>query len=261
MNFRYLRAEQRGAIKVVTFDRPDRANALNYDFLVEIEACAHALRDEPETRVVIFTGSGKHFSSGMDLNDASGYDGPLVLRRRRTQAGARAINALYGIDQITIAAWNGGALGGGACLTTALDFRIGARDCFMQYPEIDIGMNLMWQSLPLAVHLIGPARAKRLVAGGERIAAQTLLDWGMLDEMVESTELMPRALALAEFYVNKPPVAVQMIKQSINRIVSALDHSIMHMDVDQNLLTRTTQDQPEALAAYLAKRPPILRGD
>ena len=75
-------------------------------------------------------------------------------------------------------------MGGGACIATALDLRIGADDCFMQYPEIDLGMNLMWQSLPLCIHLVGPARAKRLVIGGERVFAPTLLQWGVLDECV-----------------------------------------------------------------------------
>lgn len=261
MSYSFLHVEQQGAVRIVTFNRPARANALSYAFLVEIEAFAHSLREDADTRVVVFTGAGPHFSSGMDLKDASGYEGPLVLRRRRTQVGARAITALLGIDQITIAAWNGAAMGGGACLATALDFRIGASDCFMQYPEIDIGMNLMWQSLPLITHLVGPARAKRLVAGGERISAPTLLAWGVLEEVVAPNELLTRALTMADFYAAKPPIPAQMIKQSVNRIVSAFDQSIMHMDVDQNLLTRTTQDQGEALAAYLAKRPAVLRGD
>ena len=100
------------------------------------------------------------------------------------------MHALYDIDQITIAAWNGAAMGGGACIATALDFRIGADDCFMQYPEIDIGLNLMWQSLPLCTRLVGAARAKRLVAGGERIHAPTLLQWGALDDLVPRPELL-----------------------------------------------------------------------
>ncbi|MGD9603773.1 MAG: enoyl-CoA hydratase/isomerase family protein [Gammaproteobacteria bacterium] len=261
MEYQCLTVEQQGFIRIVTFARPARANAVTYEFLVELEDCAHALREEAETRVVIFTGAGRHFCSGMDLDDARGYAGPMVLKRRRTQAGARAIRALQGIDQITIAAWNGAAMGGGACIATALDFRVGAEDCFMQYPEIDIGMNLMWQSLPLITHLVGPARAKRLVAGGERLHAPTLHAWGVLDEMVPSDALLPRALALADFYAGKPPVAVQMIKQSVNRIVSALDQSIMHMDADQNLFTRTLSDQAEALAAYRDGRPAALTGD
>ncbi len=105
---------------------------------------ALSFRDDVETRVVVFTGAGKHFSSGADLKDPGDeYRVPFVLRRRRNRIGERVIRALTEMDQITIAAWNGGALGGGACITTALDFRVRADDCFMQYPEIDIGMNLM----------------------------------------------------------------------------------------------------------------------
>ena len=275
MSYRHLIVDRQPHIATVTFNRPDRANALNYDHLSEIEHVALSFRDDPDTRVVIFTGAGKHFSSGADLTDpGTAYQGPLSLRRRRSRIGERAIRALYEIDQITIAAWNGAAMGGGACIATALDFRIGADDCFMQYPEVDIGLNLMWKSLPLITHLVGPARAKRLVAGGERITASTLLDWGVLDDLVESDQLLPRALEMAVHYVNKPPVAVQMIKQSVNRIVSALDQSIMHMDVDQNLFSSTSEDRAKAVprcrlptrdrnmatAKPLAVQPPCSKG-
>jgi enoyl-CoA hydratase/carnithine racemase len=262
MDYQHLRVVHDGPVATVFFNRPDRANALNYEHLTEIEAAALAFRDDPVTRVIIFTGAGKHFSSGADLTDpGDAYKGPLSLRRRRSRIGERAIQALYGIDQITIAAWNGAAMGGGACITTALDFRIGATNCFMQYPEVDIGLNLMWKSLPLITHLVGPARAKRLVAGGERISAATLLDWGVLDELVEADQLLPSAQEMAEHYVNKPPVAVQMIKQSVNRIVSALDESIMHMDVDQNLFAAASEDRAAAVDAYLNGGKPDFTGN
>ena len=149
----------------------------------------------------------------------------------------------------------------GACIATACDFRIGAEGCFMQYPEIDIGVNLQWKSLPLITHLVGPARAKRLVAGGERIHAGTLLTWGILDELVSRDELTSAAQRLARVYVNKPPIAVQMIKRSINTIMGALDQSIMHMDSDQTMLASTSTDQKEALRAYLAKTDPTFTGN
>ena len=262
MNYEHLTIECDGAIATVSFNRPDKANALNYRLISEIEHCALAFREDIDTRVVIFTGTGKHFSSGMDLTDPNAeYDGPLVLRRRRNRIGARAIIALRDIDQITIAAWNGAAMGGGACIPTALDFRIGARSCVMRYPEVDLGMNLMWHSLPLCVQLVGPARAKRLVVGGESVRAQTLLDWGMLDELVEDDALLPRARELAAFYAAKPPVAAQMIKRSINRIAGALDQSIMDMDADQNLLTRGSADMAEAMRAYFDGEDPNFIGD
>ena len=104
MTYQTLTVEQHGHIKLIRFNRPARANAINYEMLVELETCAFALRDEAHTRVVIFTGEGRHFCSGADLDDESLFAGPLVLKRRRLQAGARAIRALQGIDQITLAA-------------------------------------------------------------------------------------------------------------------------------------------------------------
>jgi enoyl-CoA hydratase/carnithine racemase len=240
MAYQHLAVERpTDQIALVTFNRPERANALHYAHLLEIEDVALSFRDDAQTRVVIFTGTGKHFSSGADLKDlGTDAKAPFVLRRRRNRIGERVIRALCEIDQITIAAWNGAAMGGGACIATALDLRIGADDCFMQYPEIDLGMNLMWQSLPLCIHLVGPARAKRLVIGGERLFAQTLLQWGVLDECVPRDELLPRALALAATYAAKPPIAAQMIKRSVNAVVWGADRATMHMDADQNLLTR-----------------------
>ena len=262
MTYQHVSIERRGHVAVVTFNRPERANALNYAHLAEIEQAALEFRDDAQTRVVIFTGAGKHFSSGADLNDPGiEYREPLVLRRRRSRIGERAIHALYDIDQITIAAWNGAAMGGGACIATALDFRVGADDCFMQYPEIDIGLNLMWQSLPLCTRLVGAARAKRLVAGGERIHAPTLLQWGALDELVPRADLLNRAFEMAAHYAAKPPIAAQMIKRSINAIEAALDRALMHMDADQNLLAQTTEDRRIAAASYRGDSKPAFTGD
>jgi enoyl-CoA hydratase/carnithine racemase len=263
MPYQHLTVQRLGGhVALVTFNRPERANALNYTHLAEIEHAALGFRDDADTRVVIFTGAGKHFSSGADLKDPGvEYRVPFVLRRRRSRIGERAIAALCDMDQITIAAWNGAAMGGGACIATALDLRIGADDCFMQYPEIDIGVNLMWQSLPLCVRLAGAARAKRLVIGGERVAAPLLLDWGVLDERVALADLLPRARTLAAHYAAKPPAAAQMIKRSINAIAGALDRSIMHMDADQNLLAQTTQDRAAAAQAYLSGETAAFSGD
>ena len=262
MTYQHLTIEQHGPVAVVTFNRPERANALNYAHLAEIEQAALGFRDDAQTRAVIFTGAGKHFSSGADLTDPGAeYRVPLVLRRRRTRIGERVIHALYDIDQITIAAWNGAAMGGGACIATALDFRIGADDCFMQYPEIDIGLNLMWQSLPLCTRLVGASRAKRLVAGGERVHAQTLMQWGALDDLVPRAQLLQRAMEMAQQYAAKPPAAVQMIKRSVNAIEAALDRSLMHMDADQNLLAQTTEDRRIAAASYRRDNAPTFTGD
>ena len=261
-SYEHIEFTQEGHVAWLRFNRVTKANAMNYDHLWEVEHAALSLRDNADVRVVVVTGNGPHFCSGADLTDpGEASDVPLVLRRRRARMGERAIEAILGIDQITIAAWNGAAMGGGACLATACDFRIGSDDCFIQYPEIDIGMNLMWKSLPLLVNLIGPARAKRLVISGERMHSESLLDWGILDERVTREALLGAATDMAAGYVNKPPIAAQMIKQSTNQIANALNHALMHMDTDQNLLTTTTEDRKAAIKSYLNKTAPTYTGN
>ena len=259
-----LSIERNQHVATVTFNRPEKANALDHAHLADIESAALSFRDDSETRVVIFTGSGTHFSSGADLSpepEQQSKNLGLVISRRMARMGERAIRAIYEMDQVTIAAWNGAAMGGGACLATAMDFRIGADDCFMQYPEILIGVNLMWKSLPLITHLAGPSNAKRLVIGGERIFAPQLLKWGLIDELVPRSGLIDMAVEWANRYANLSPIPAQMIKQSINHIVSAIDTAVMHMDVDQNILSSLTDDRDIAVSAYLNKETPKFTGN
>ncbi|MEM7080853.1 MAG: enoyl-CoA hydratase/isomerase family protein [Pseudomonadota bacterium] len=262
MTYTHLQITRDGHVATIHMNRPDKANALHYEHLYELEHAAHSFRDDADTRVVIVAGHGKHFSSGADLTDpGTAYKVPLVQRRRRMRMGERAIEALLDIDQITIAAWQGAAMGGGACVATACDFRIGAENCFMQYPEIDIGVNLMWKSLPLIVNLVGPARAKYLVAGGHRVHAEQLYAWGILDELVSLENLPEAAANMAAHYAGKPPIAAQMIKRSTNQIANALNHAIMHMDTDQNMFGATTEDRGVAIDAYLNKETPTFSGN
>jgi len=261
MEYRYIQIERGGDIATVTFNRPKVANALNAGHIEEIEHAALSFREDIETRVVVFTGAGKHFTSGADLNERVAEGDLLSAMRRKRRIGQRCIQALLDMDQITIAAWTGAAMGGGACVATALDFRIGADDCFMSYPEILIGVPLMWQALPLCVHLVGPARAKRLVIGGEHVRAPTLLEWGVLDEMAGRDAVMERAMEWARHYAAQPPIAAQMIKRSVNAITGALDRSIMHMDFDQHLLASHSEDAAAAIRSYRENTPRVFKGN
>jgi len=262
MEYQHLRLEKNNHIAIVTLSRPEIMNALNIQIMEEIEHVARSFLGDEETRVVIFAGEGKHFSSGADLKSRfADTDQSLLMKRRQTGLGGRMIRAIMAIEQVTIAAVQGAALGGGACIPTACDFRIGSDDCFFGYPEVNLGINLMWTALPLCVHLIGPARAKKMVMSGERENALTLLSWGYLDEVVPREALMTRAMAMADHYAGQPPIAVQMIKRSINMISSALDQAIMHMDADQNMLAGTSEDRAEAVKAWFDKRDPQFRGN
>ena len=260
MDYQHIRLEQDGLVTSLILNRPDAMNALNTRIMTEIEhASRHFLEDE-NCRVVIFKGAGRHFSAGADLKEKSS-DTSLVMARRNTALGARMIRAITEIPQVTIAAIHGAALGGGACIPTACDFRIASDDAFCGYPEVNLGINLMWHSLPLCVRLIGPARAKRMIMLGDNESAATLLNWGYLDKVVPRAELEAETLKLAARYAAQPPVPTQMIKQSINAVSSALDNAIMHMDADQNLLTAQSEDRREGLRAYFEKRQPEFKGN
>ncbi len=254
-----LITQRRGDVLTLTLNRPDALNALNPALMSAIEAFGRSMLDDP-ARVLVIRGAGRHFCAGADLK-APASNVTLVQRRRDAQLGGRMLRAIIGIPQVTIAAVHGAALGGGLCIPTACDFRIAADTAIAGYPEVNLGMNLMWQSVGLCTRLVGPARAKRMIMLGERLDAKTLLNWGLWDEAVPEDQLMPRVIALADRYAAQPPIAVQMIKQTINQISGALDEAILHMDADQNVLTASSQDRDRGLQGFLAGTAPAFTGD
>ena len=261
MEYKHLLIEKRDDhIAIVTFNRPDQLNALNLALMREIEHLTEEFQEDTETRVVIFTGAGKYFSSGADLK---GGRAPFTLleQTRAKQIGPRMIRKIFMMDQITITAINGGAFGGGCCIATACDFRIATEGSMCGYPESKLGMNLSWNSLPLTVHLIGPTYAKEMIILGKNNDAQTLLKWGFLSEVVPKERLLDRAIEIAKDYTNVPPIPAQMIKKSINYVSAALDQAIMHMDADQHTLTMTTDDLKEGIAAFFGKRKGNYKGN
>ena len=171
------------------------------------------------------------------------------------------LRSILEIPQPTICEIQGVAIGGGACIATACDFRVAAEDARIGYAEVRLGMNLMWNAVPLCVGLVGPARAKRMLMTGALVPAPQLAEWGFVDECVPQPRLEAAARELAEELAALPPTAVQMIKESVNAVSGALDASVMHMDADQWLLTAQSQDFREGIRAFREKRAPRFTGD
>jgi len=253
-----------GRIAVVRFDRGDRANALSVRAMRELRDVPREFEDDLETSVVILTGSAKAFTAGFDLKDpeSRGRETLSVGERiHRQRLGPKMCKAWQDMDQVTIAAIEGHCIGGGAALVVALDFRICGRSAHFRIPEVELGMNMSWGSIPRLLALIGPARTKQaVILASDRIGAADALAWGLVETVVEDGQALPAALELAARIARQPPIPVRMTRSSVNRLAHALDDLAAHMDADQNVLTGLTEDYKEGTSAFREKRKPVFKG-
>ena len=253
-----------GRISVVRFDRGDGINALSPEALRQLTDAARHFEDDSETSVVVLTGSAKAFSAGFDLKDAEGRSrGTMDIGslRRHLKLGPRLTRAWQEMEQITIGAIEGFCIGGGVALAVALDFRVMARDAHLRVPEIGLGMNMSWQSVPRMLHLIGPARTKQaVILADQRISATEAYEWGLVEEVADPGQAFHAALRLAAKVAAQPPLSVAMTKLTVNRLAHALDDLAGHMDVDQFALASFTEDHKEGVDAFLKRRRPRFKG-
>jgi enoyl-CoA hydratase/carnithine racemase len=213
-----------GAIATVTLNRPDRRNSLSDPMLAELAAAFAELRDDADTRVVIVTGAPPVFSAGADA--------PIRAKmspeeRRRAFLGRtsqfrrlfeRANTLLENLEQATLAAINGHAVGGGWGLTLACDFRWAAAEAQFWIPEVDLGVPLGVATTTRFVRLTGPARAKEIIMGCRRYAAAEAQAMGLLHRVVPGAALMKEARAYAELLATKPQRPLAEVKARINAI-------------------------------------------
>jgi enoyl-CoA hydratase len=251
-------------IAVVRFDRGDRINALSPEAIRQLTATARSFEDDGETSVVVLTGSSSAFSAGFDLKDPEGRSRQtmdLGTLRRHLKLGPRLTRAWQEMEQVTIAAIEGFCIGGGVALAVALDFRIMASNAHLRVPEIGLGMNMSWQSVPRMLHLIGPARTKQAVMlADQRISSAEAYEWGLVQELAEPGRAFDAAMAMAENVARQPPISVGMTKLTVNRLTYALDDLASHMDVDQFALASMTEDHKEGVAAFIERRKPRFGG-
>src|SRR4051794_4930484 len=253
-----------GRIALVRFDRSDGINALSPEALRQLTAAARSFEDDSETSVIVLTGGARAFSAGFDLRDAEGRARRTMdigSLRRRLKLGTRLTQAWNVMEQVRICDIEGFCIGGGVALAVALDFRVMARDAHLRVPEIGLGMNMSWQSIPRMLHLIGPARTKQaVILADQRIGAAEAYEWGLEEEVTDPGRALDGGMALARRVAPQPPLSVAMTKLTINRLANALDDLASHMDVDQFALASMTEDHKEGVAAFLGKRKPRFRG-
>ncbi|MEM7018136.1 MAG: enoyl-CoA hydratase/isomerase family protein [Pseudomonadota bacterium] len=240
MDYQNVAIEHHGDVALVRFDRGGSLNAFNQATILELTDVAKRFQDDAKTRSVVLTGTTKAFSAGIDLNDDATW-APLdddVELRERFYRGVKLCKAWEEMPQITIAAIDGMAVGAGAAIGLACDWRVMAEDSYLYVPEVKIGLNLQWGALPRLITLVGPARAKRIVVLCEKMGAQQALDWGLIEEIGGPAGAVDAAMKMAQTAAEMPAVTVRLVKEAINATANALHQVSVYADADQSQLSR-----------------------
>ena len=248
--------DRQGKVAVVTYDRGRARNALSQQAMLDLTAVAEDLKNDLDLQAVVLTGPRDHFCAGFDLTDDSWRlpDEATALERRAVQSrGAAMCRAWASLPQVTIAAIEGYAVGGGVAIAAACDWRVVGKSAFLTLPEVRLGLNMGWGSIPRLVHLLGPARAKRFMILCERIDAATAREWGLVDEIAPDGGALEKARELAEAAAAMPALAVRMTKETVDAMTHHADPPLVHMDIDQNELTFGGPDFAAAEAAFKKK--------
>ncbi|KAL6777387.1 hypothetical protein ACKKBF_B21305 [Auxenochlorella protothecoides x Auxenochlorella symbiontica] len=249
-----------GSIFMLTLNRPDARNAIGRQFLRELKESLDNLVQERSTRCVIIKSSvSRVFCAGADLKERAN------MTRQEASAFVRDLrgtfSALEALPMPTIACVDGYALGGGAELALACDFRVCGTGAQFAFPETRLGIIPGAGGTQRLPRVVGTPRAKELIYTGRRISAQEALDIGLADHLADSVSAEDRALRLARDIAQGGPVALRMAKQAIGLG--------MEVDLASGLLVEEacyaqvipTQDRLEGLKAFAEKRPPVFKGE
>ncbi|GMA49183.1 enoyl-CoA hydratase [Alicyclobacillus contaminans] len=247
--------EEQPGIVTVTLNRPEAANALSRNLLYALHEALAAMRYRRDVRAVILTGAGeKAFCAGADLRERRGMDETEV---RRTVDLIRAVvEDVATLPMPTIAAINGGAFGGGTELALAADLRVAASTAQMGLTETSLAIIPGAGGTQRLPRLIGLAKAKELIFTARRISAETALEIGLVNRVVDADQLLPTARALAEEIAANGPIAVRQAKFAIDRGAEVDLQTGLQLERQAYEAVIPTKDRLEGLAAFAEKRKP-----
>ena len=255
MSYSTLNFEKAEGIGIITINRPQFLNSLNRQAYDELYHLFKDITEDSEVNAIILTGSGnKAFVAGTDIATM------LSLNTTGSRIFAdqirRTCDLIYNINKPVIAAINGFALGGGCELALCADIRIASENARFGQPEINLAIIPGSGGTQRLQRLIGAARAKEMIFGGEMIDAGTALDWGLVNSVVPTFNLMNRAKEIAKNYLGKSAVILGLAKRSMN---DGADLDLPSaLDIEEQCFAEcfATEDQKEGMKAFLEKRKP-----
>jgi methylglutaconyl-CoA hydratase len=258
-SFTTLALAYQDALATVTLNRPDRRNAISYELIGELLR-ALAEVQESTAQILILTGSGKAFCSGMDLDNLRAITGRTPEENQADSAQmARLFRMLYEFPKVAIAAVNGPAIAGGCGLATLCDFTLASTEAKFGYTEVRIGFIPAIVSTFL-LRQIGEKQARDLLLTGRIIDADEALRLGLANEIVTPDKLLERARELASSLLQNSPASLLATKRLLRRYASEeLDREI-GWAIDENARIRITDDFREGVSSFLEKRKPQWSG-
>lgn len=250
----------------ITLNRPSRLNAMDVELVTGLHRALDEIGDDPDCRVVVLTGAGRGFCAGLDLGGYGAAPGASGVGR--PQAGlavqrhiASLIPHLRSLPQPVIAAVNGPATGGGFALVLGADIRLAAASARFNAAFVRIGLSACdigtsW----LLPRIVGVARAQELMLTGRIFDAAEAARIGLVVETVPDESLWDTVVSKAEAVLANAPMGVALTKEAM---WSALEIPGMQAAIDlenrQQVLISFTEDHPEAMRAFLERRPPQYR--
>lgn len=250
----FVTTELKGAVALVTIDRPKALNALNPEVLADLKAAFEGI-DQNEVRCVVLTGAGdKSFVAGADIGSMS------TMTKAEGEAFGKLGNDIFLMIESfplpVIAAVNGFALGGGNELAMSCDIRLCSDNAVFGQPEVGLGITPGFGGTQRLGRLVGMGMAKQLVYSALNIKADEALRIGLVNAVYPQEELLPAALKLAEKIARNAPIAVRNCKKAMNDGISLPIEKAV--EVEEKLFGDCfeTHDQVEGMQCFLSREKP-----
>jgi enoyl-CoA hydratase len=242
-----VRSERRGAVALLTLNRPDKLNAINAAMVAALGTTLDAAEADESVRAIVVAGSGRAFSAGFDLDMGTGDGAPdPAAVRRALEDDFRIILRFWDSPKPTVAAVHGYCLGSALELAVACDLTVAAEDCRFGEPEVRFGSGIVALLLPW---LAGPKAAKYLLLTGEdRATAAEMQAVGLVNRVVPATAVLDEAVALAARVAANDAQAVRLTKRAINRSldIGGMRQALLAaLDIDVEIETNETAESRE----------------